>query len=69
MAATDQSRADLVADGMVTIAEAQEMTRLSRSELYVRMDRGELPFAKLGKRRMIPRKAIIALMAQSLVGA
>jgi hypothetical protein len=57
----------LVEDGLMTIPEAEEFSRLSRSDLYARMDRGELAYCKLGKRRMIPRRAMIEMARQGLV--
>jgi hypothetical protein len=59
--------ADLVDDGLMTIGEAEEFSRLSRSDLYARMDRGELVYCKLGKRRMIPRRAMVELAIQGVV--
>ncbi len=57
----------LVSDGLMTIPEAEEFSRLSRSDLYARMDRGELAYCKLGKRRMIPRRAMVEMARQGLV--
>jgi excisionase family DNA binding protein len=57
----------MVEDGLSTVPEAQAFTRLSRSDLYARMGRGELPYVKLGKRRLIPRKALIELAASGIV--
>ena len=61
-------RAALVADGLLTVREAAAFLRISRSSLYVLMDRGELPFAKLGRSRRIPRRAVIELAARELRG-
>ena len=57
----------LVEDGLLTVREAQEYCRLSRSDLYARMERGELAYVKLGRRRLIPRRALIQLAGQNLV--
>jgi hypothetical protein len=65
--ATDDREA-LVGDGLVTVLEAQAFTRLSRSDLYARMERGELVYVRLGKRRLIPRRALIDLAGRNLVG-
>jgi hypothetical protein len=32
------------------------------------MDRGELPYAKVGKRRLIPRRALVELIERNLIG-
>ena len=65
--ADDNANMGLVEDGLLSLAEAQEFTRLSRSDIYARMDRGELPYCKLGRRRLIPRRALIELVYHSLV--
>jgi excisionase family DNA binding protein len=57
----------LLEDGVMTVPEGQEFSRLSRSALYALMERGELPYVKLGKRRMIPRRALIEMMRRGLV--
>jgi Helix-turn-helix domain len=57
----------LVEDGLMTVPEAQEFSRLSRSDLYARMERGDLAYCKLGKRRMIPRRAMVEMARQGLV--
>ena len=60
--------AALVEDGLVTVAEAAAFLRLSRSNLYTLMERGELPFVKLGRSRRIPRRALVELAARGLRG-
>ncbi len=64
---TDNDTA-LVEDGLVTVSEAAAFLRLSRSNLYVLMERGELAFVKLGRSRRIPRRAVVALAARGLRG-
>ena len=59
---------DLVADGLSTVREAAGFLRLSRSTVYTLMDRGELPFVKLGRSRRIPRRALVELAARGLRG-
>jgi excisionase family DNA binding protein len=60
-------RQSLVSEGLKTIREACEFTRLSRSDLYSRMERGEIPYVKLGRRRLIPHRALVELAATGLV--
>ncbi len=60
---------ELVADGLFTVAEAASFLRLSRSNLYVLMERGELAFVKLGRSRRIPRRALVELAAGGLRGS
>ena len=62
------TRVELVADGLLTIPEAADFLRISRSRLYELMDRGELIYLKLGRSRRIPRRAVIELAARELRG-
>ena len=64
----DEDRVALVADGLLTVREAAAFLGISRSSLYVLMDRGELPFAKIGRSRRVPRRAVIELAARELRG-
>ena len=61
-------RTDLVADGLLTVREAAGFLRLSRSTIYLFMDRGELVFVKLGRSRRIPKRALVELAARGLQG-
>ena len=58
----------LVADGLLTVAEAASFLSVSRSRLYTLMDQGALAFVKLGHSRRIPRRAVVELAARSLHG-
>ena len=59
---------ELVADGMLSVDEAMEFLSVSRSHLYELMDRREIPWAKIGRSRRIPRKALIEFVAANLKG-
>jgi hypothetical protein len=59
---------DLCADGCVSVSDGAAFSGLSRSELYLQMESGQLPFVKHGKRRLIPRKALVRLLASGLRG-
>lgn len=59
---------DLVAEGLMGMPEAEAFSGLSRSTLYVMMGRGELAYVVLGRRRLIPRKALVQLAASGLRG-
>jgi excisionase family DNA binding protein len=62
-------RERIVADGAVDVPEACRLTGLGRTFLYTLMDRGELRYCKIGKRRLVPRSEITRLLANALVGA
>jgi len=62
-------REKVVAEGTVDIAEACRLTGLGRTFLYSLMDRGQLRYCKVGKRRLVPRCEINRLLAESLVEA
>ena len=61
-------REELTSEGAVPVNEACRLTGLGRTFLYQLMDGGELRYAKLGKRRLIPRREISRLLAAHLVG-
>jgi excisionase family DNA binding protein len=64
---TDRAR-ELLADGAIGIEQAVEFTGLSRAELYRRMDAGSLRFVKVGRRRLIPKRAAVQMLAAGLRG-
>ncbi len=61
-------RTDVVAEGLLTVTDAARFLSVSRSKLYEMMDRGELPYVKLGRSRRIPRRALVELAASGLRG-
>jgi excisionase family DNA binding protein len=54
-------------DGLANIRQAEEFLAVSRSTLYVLMDKGDLPYAKIGKSRRIPWKALRDFAERCLV--
>jgi excisionase family DNA binding protein len=60
---------DVLDDGFLTVGEVAEVLRLSRAKIYGMMDAGELPFAKFGKSRRVPRRAVRELAERSMVAA
>ena len=67
--ATAEQTADIVSEGAVDIAAACEFTGLGRTHLYALMERGELPYSKQGRRRLIPRRSLVDLLRKGLVAA
>jgi excisionase family DNA binding protein len=59
----------MLEEGLRTLQEAQAFTRLSRSTIYSLMEKGELPFVKIGRRRLLPYRGLIELVARGLTGA
>jgi excisionase family DNA binding protein len=48
-----------------TVAEAGELLGISRAFAYELVARGELPVICLGRRRLVPKVALLALVGQS----
>jgi excisionase family DNA binding protein len=57
---------DLMTDGSFGVEEAQSFSGLGRTFLYELMTRGELPYTKVGARRLIPKRALVELLAKGL---
>ena len=60
--------ADVVADGLMTVAASAVFLSLSRSKIYEMMNAGELVYTKLGRARRIPRRAVVQLAVANLKG-
>jgi excisionase family DNA binding protein len=58
----------LMAEGLERVGPAAKFLGISRSQLYLMMESGELPFVKLGKCRCVPRLALKELAARHLAG-
>ena len=65
---TGNEQQALVADGLMTVREAAEFLRLSRSSVYALMDHGQLAFVKIGRSRRIPKRGVVELAARGLRG-
>jgi excisionase family DNA binding protein len=48
-----------------TVAEAGEMLGISRAFAYELVARGELPVIRLGRRRLVPKAGLLALVGQA----
>jgi excisionase family DNA binding protein len=60
---------ELAADGALPVPEAVRFTGCSRSVLYEQMESGMLAFVKVGRRRLIPKRALIEFLARRLANA
>lgn len=45
-----------------TVSEAAELLGISRAFAYELVARGELPVIRLGRRRLVPKRALLALV-------
>jgi excisionase family DNA binding protein len=59
----------LLADGLMSVTEGAAFVGLGRTALYAQMEKGELAYVKLGRRRLIPKQALIEMAERGLVGA
>lgn len=60
-------RRDLVADGLLSVPDAEAFSGLKKSTLYLLMADGSLPYCKVGAARRIPRRALVEFLARNLV--
>jgi excisionase family DNA binding protein len=58
---------NVVGDGFVEVPEAATFLSLSRASVYKLMDQGSLVYAKFGRSRRIPRRALMEYAHQQLV--
>jgi excisionase family DNA binding protein len=56
----------LVSDGVMDVRAAASLLGISRSKAYELMRDGGLPFIILGRRRLIPKRAVINLLVKHL---
>lgn len=68
MAETKLQAREAVSDGVLSIQEAIAFSKLGRTELYKLMNEGKLAYLKHGKRRLIPRRGLVAMLAANVVG-
>ncbi|MBI5493750.1 MAG: helix-turn-helix domain-containing protein [Deltaproteobacteria bacterium] len=61
-------RAALVEAGLISIEQACELSSLGRTTIYAAMTTGELRFARIGRARRIPRRALLDWLAAHVVG-
>jgi excisionase family DNA binding protein len=60
-------RVAVIRDGFAEVGEAQEYLRLSRSSIYSLMESGALAYARFGRTRRIPWRALYDYAARNLV--
>lgn len=52
----------------MSIEEASAFLSVGRSTVYELMDKGLLPYAKIGRSRRVPKRALVELAAANLKG-
>jgi excisionase family DNA binding protein len=63
----NSGKEDIVQDGLDRVAEVARFLKLSPSTIYKLMDRGLLPYVKIGNARRVPHRAVVELAAGNLV--
>ncbi|MBA4191977.1 MAG: hypothetical protein C0467_28695 [Planctomycetaceae bacterium] len=58
---------ELFASGSVTVPGLRSEFGISHSVAYELMQSGKLPFAQMGRKRLIPRRSVIELLAGKLI--
>jgi len=64
---TENEQGMVIEDGFVKVPEAARFLKLSRAKVYMLMDAGELAYAKFGRSRRIPRRALLEYATSCLV--
>lgn len=54
---------------VLTIAEAADVLGISRAFAYELAARGEIPILRLGRRRLVPRRALLAMVGEEATDA
>ena len=57
---------EVFADGALTVAAAVGFSGIGRTRLYELMDAGDLPFCRVGARRLLPRRALAEFLARHI---
>jgi excisionase family DNA binding protein len=57
---------EMLKDGSLGVEQARAFSGLGRSALYELMGQGRLPYVKCGARRLIPRRALVQVLAEGL---
>ena len=58
-----------MAESLLTVLEAAQRLGVGRTLIYTLMERGELPFVKIGRTRRLRPAHIEALIARNTIGA
>jgi excisionase family DNA binding protein len=61
-------KVELLSGGALTVSQAVKEFAIGRTVIYELMGRGELAYSQVGRRRLIPRRALMEYLARALVG-
>ena len=64
---SEEETGQILDQGGMSVSEAAKFTCLSRSFLYKLMANGDLAYVQVGRKRIIPRVALIRLLSQHLI--
>ena len=53
-------------EGSMSVDDAVKFTHLSRTEIYRAMKSGQVVFTKIGKRRLIMRRSLVAFLERGI---
>lgn len=60
------SAMEMLSQGTLTVPDAERFSGMGRTWLYDAMGKGDLAFTRAGARRLIPKVALINLLASRL---
>jgi excisionase family DNA binding protein len=65
----DDRRAEeaLLCEGLDRVADVARYLKISTAQVYVLMQKGLLPYTKIGHCRRVPHRAVVELAARNLV--
>lgn len=64
---TPAEAVEICSDGVVSVREAAQLAGVSRAQIYIWINDGTIVSLKQGKRRLVPRRAVVALTAANLL--
>jgi excisionase family DNA binding protein len=63
---TESTENELLTEGALQINDAVTWSGIGRSKLYMAMAEGDLSYVRVGKRRLIPKRALRDYLASRL---
>jgi excisionase family DNA binding protein len=63
----NQKLEEMLSEGLDRIPEVSRYLKVSRSQVYALMERGVLPYVRIGRSRRVPHRAVVDLVMRNLV--